>query len=251
MKRLIFCALAGIALCCGARELTLMSYNVKDCNGMDRVNSPSRVATVIKDCKPDIVGLQELDSMTNRSGRRDMPATLGGLTGMQHLFDPAIDFDGGRYGIGMLTAEKPLSTRQVALPGREEARTLLVADYPDFSLACTHLSLTKDDRLAAADTIISLAAKAAVPFFLMGDFNDYPDSELLARLGRAGFTALSDTTARTFPADMPDCTIDYILVRMPHGQATPTVLSRTVVPDSIASDHRPVLVRVALPETAR
>lgn len=71
------------------------------------------------------------------------------LTGMHPFFAPAIDYDGGKYGIGMLSREKPLDVRVVPLPGREEARTLFVADFPDYTFVGTHLSLTGDDRMAS------------------------------------------------------------------------------------------------------
>lgn len=47
--------------------LKLITYNVRNANGMDGVISFRRVANVINNASPDVVAIQEVDSMTNRS----------------------------------------------------------------------------------------------------------------------------------------------------------------------------------------
>lgn len=49
--------------------LKLMSYNIKNANGMDNVCNFQRIANVINNTSPDVVAIQEVDSMTNRSGQ--------------------------------------------------------------------------------------------------------------------------------------------------------------------------------------
>ena len=75
MKKLIvlIVLLLGIALdSLGQnRQLQVMSYNVRHCAGMDLVVDYDRTASVIVQQQPDVVALQELDSMTGRSGHRD------------------------------------------------------------------------------------------------------------------------------------------------------------------------------------
>ena len=50
--------------------LKLMSYNIKNANGMDNVCNFQRIANVINNTSPDVVAIQEVDSMTNRSGQK-------------------------------------------------------------------------------------------------------------------------------------------------------------------------------------
>ena len=45
----------------------LMTYNVKNGAGMDGVTDYARTASVIIQEKPDVVAIQELDSVTGRS----------------------------------------------------------------------------------------------------------------------------------------------------------------------------------------
>ena len=56
-----------------AREnntLRIMSYNVRNCNGLDKVVDFQRIADVINKACPDVVAVQELDSVTKRSKGR-------------------------------------------------------------------------------------------------------------------------------------------------------------------------------------
>ena len=61
----------GIALTVSAQDtLKVMTFNVRHCAGMDLVVDYDRTAAVIALQQPDVVALQELDSMTSRSGQR-------------------------------------------------------------------------------------------------------------------------------------------------------------------------------------
>ena len=79
--------------------------------------------------------------MTGRSGGIDVLRTLGERTLMFPTYAPAIDFDGGKYGVGMLSKEKPVSYRYIALPGREAERVLLWVAFARyiFCLSLIHL----------------------------------------------------------------------------------------------------------------
>ena len=50
--------------------LKLMTYNIKNANGMDDVCNFQRIANVINNASPDVVAIQEVDSMTKRSGQK-------------------------------------------------------------------------------------------------------------------------------------------------------------------------------------
>lgn len=227
-----------------ADTLRLMTYNIRGGVGMDNRRDHGRTARAISRGGADIVCVQEVDSMTRRSGRTFILADIARQTGMHATFSPAIDFDGGRYGIGMLSREKPLAVRRIALPGREEARTLLVCTFRDYIVACTHLSLTDSDRMASLDILRREARKSRKPFFLLGDWNDTPGSPFLQALGH-DFRMLGETAEATFPADRPDERIDYVAIAR-KGSRRVCTLSSEVVPEPAASDHRPVIVLVDL-----
>ena len=77
---------------------------------------------------------------------------------------------------------------------------------------------------------------------LAGDMNSRPTEKPQMELKRH-FTALNDTTAYTFPADHPDYCIDYIY-GYTANEYDFKVLQQSVLPESVASDHRPVQVDV-------
>ena len=173
MRKLLLLLFSALFVLSAQAEdvLRLMTYNVRNANGMDGICNYQRVANVINNARPDIVAIQELDSMTARSNRTDVLKELAERTQLHPCFAPAIDYDGGKYGIGILSKETPLRVQTFALPGREEARTLLVAEFPEYVFACTHLSLTEEDRMKSLEILKSVAANTRKPFFLAGDFN--------------------------------------------------------------------------------
>lgn len=245
--------LAGLLLCAPAlvaqipppkdeNSLRVVSYNTHNCIGMDDVTSYDRVADVISSCAPDVVALQELDSMTMRS-RTDVLGELASRTMMHPTFGAAIEYGGGKYGIGILSREKPLGVRRIPLPGSEEPRVLLIAEFERYVVCCTHLSLTAEDRLASARIIIDAVGEVEKPLFLAGDMNDENDSDMQRLLG-GRFTVLNDPGQPTFGTGKRAECIDFI-----YGMNNRTLYSlsgRGVVPEEVASDHRPLWVDVKL-----
>ena len=59
-----------------------MSYNIRIGIGMDQQTNLKRIAEVINKIQPDYVGLQEVDSVCERSGWINQYAELARLTGM-------------------------------------------------------------------------------------------------------------------------------------------------------------------------
>lgn len=224
----------------GQDTLKVMTYNVRHCAGMDLVVDYDRTADVINLQQPDIVALQELDNMTSRSRQRFQLGELASRTGYHPVFGAAIDYDSGKYGVGILTRETPLSTKLIPLPG-DEPRVLLVVELQDYVMACTHLDLEKEPRLASIPLIVKEAQRWQKPFLLAGDWNDTPDSELLQEMEKH-FTILSDNGV-SYPADEPTECLDYIAIFKVHAVE---VLESTVIDEPEASDHRPVAVRMKM-----
>ena len=241
MKRgiVLFLMLWGITLSVlGQDTLKVMTYNVRHCAGMDLVLDYGRIATVVAQQQPDVVALQELDSMTGRSEQRYQLGELASRTGYHPVFGAAIDYDGGKYGVGILTRETPLSTKRIPLPG-DEPRVLLVVELQDYVIACTHLDLEEEPRLASVPLIIEEAQRWQKPFLLAGDWNDTPDSELLQEMAKY-FTILSGDQA-SYPADEPQDCLDYVAVFKGNFME---VLKSTVINEPEASDHQPVMVKL-------
>lgn len=245
MKRLIPILLLACSLTAMAGGLKVMSYNIRNCKGMDGNVDYTRVADVINAHKPDVVMLQEVDSATVRYGGAVVSDTLAMACGYVSTYAPAINFQGGKYGVALLTRHKPLSVRQYALPGREEKRTLVVAEFEHYVLACTHLSLTEQDRIASLPIIIAAARQCDKPFIIAGDFNAKPDEEFIEQFSKY-FTIVGDSSISTFPADKPNIKIDYIAVYKNKAGARINGKKYKVINAPMASDHRPIIATLPL-----
>ncbi|MDE5647148.1 MAG: endonuclease/exonuclease/phosphatase family protein [Muribaculaceae bacterium] len=249
MKKTILMAAAAIAALASCSEPTtvkMMSYNIHNGIGLDEVTDYARIGEMIKSHNPDVVAIQEIDSATTRSEGVYVLGEIAKAAGMNDYYAPAIDYRGGKYGIGLLCKEEPISIKRHALPGREEQRAIIIAEFPEYAFACTHLSLTEDDRNASAEIIRSLAKEYDKPFYIAGDFNAKPESQFIKDI-TTDFTPLTETTAPTFPADTPNVVIDYVMSYNPNGVSV-IAENPGVIDEPAMSDHRPIIVTVSIPE---
>ena len=228
--------------------LRLMTYNIKNATGMDGVCDFQRIANVINNASPDVVAVQEVDSVTNRSNQKYVLGEIAERTQMYACFAPAIEYDGGKYGIGLLSKKAPLHLQAIALPGREEARALILAEFEDYIYCCTHLSLTEEDRMKSLEILKTFAASYKKPLFLAGDMNAEPESDFIKELQKE-FRILSNPKQHTFPAPAPKETIDYVAAFKQNDKGF-AVVSSEVVNEPVASDHRPIVVELRAAEKA-
>lgn len=232
-----------------SNTLRIMSYNIYNGKQVDgKTFNYEQQADIIRRMNPDLTTIDEVDSMTERSKGHFAIREYANALGMHYVYSPSIPYKGGKYGMGMLAKKYPQSITRITMPGREEKRTLIIAEYPDYVFASTHFSLTPVDQLKSIDILRSEAAKYDKPFFLAGDLNCTPESEAGKYLSKY-FTLLTDPKAPTFPANAPKETIDYIAV-FKNEQAKNVVLLRNgVINEPKASDHRPVYadIRFAMP----
>ena len=101
MKRNLFLSVLFVLMFAPAhaQQVNILSYNVHNCIGMDKEYNYRRIANVISQTSPDIVALQELDSVTVRNKGIHALGELEKLTGMHGTYAAAIPFQGGSYGI--------------------------------------------------------------------------------------------------------------------------------------------------------
>lgn len=253
MKRfftLLALSFALVCTACSPRSINarLMCYNVHNCVGLDGVLSCERIAGIINDANVEAVALQELDSMTTRYPGHDMLSEVAALTDMYPTYAPTIDYRGGKYGIGVLTREKPLSHCQVPLPCRSEPRALLIVELEDYYYCCTHLSLHEEDRIKSVAIIIDELSKLDKPAIIAGDFNAQPNSYPMMAMGRKFHIFEKQGVSFTFPANEPKREIDYMALYT-GGGATAQVLEHRVLNAPVESDHAPMVAEVIIAPT--
>jgi endonuclease/exonuclease/phosphatase family metal-dependent hydrolase len=244
------CLLLLAAATSQAGELRVLSWNLHHGVGEDDKLDLERIATLIREQKPDLVALQEVDRKCGRTKGVDQAAELARLTGLQMAFGKAMDFDGGEYGQAVLS-RFPIASSQVhRLPGDGEPRIAFEAEVKiegkPLRMITVHLDHQQDDRrLKQAETLVKALENRHEPMVLAGDFNDGPESAALAAFAAPWQAALKKEPKLTCPASKPSSEIDHILLRGLEPKEPAAVL-----PEGVASDHRPVLLVVKVPEVS-
>lgn len=224
-----------------------MCWNLHHGVGEDDKLDLERIAAVIREQKPDLVALQEIDNKCRRSGSVDQAAELARLTGLHGRFGKAMDHDGGEYGQAILS-RFPIGDTQVhRLPGDGEPRIAFEAEVKiegkPLRMISVHLDHQQDERrLKQAETLVKALENHHEPMILAGDFNDAPASPALKVFAAPWSAVAKEEPGLTCPAAKPKDEIDHILLRG-LGAAEPAI----VLPEAVASDHRPVFVRIVLP----
>ena len=80
-----------------------MTYNIHVGVGMDKKLDLQRIADVINKERPDLVGLQEVDRGVKRTEGKDEIVELAAMTRMDYAFAHNLDYQGGQYGVAILS----------------------------------------------------------------------------------------------------------------------------------------------------
>ncbi|MGH2749709.1 MAG: endonuclease/exonuclease/phosphatase family protein [Actinomycetota bacterium] len=230
-------------------ELTVATYNLHHCEGLDGIVDVGRVARVLTGTGAAVVGLQEIDDGLSRSGRTNQPTELAEALGLEITFYPTLERGGGRYGLG-LAARGGVEARFERLPrrGDEEPRGALVARTGDVWVVVTHLSRDRFSRASQTRALASLAKDLDGPVVIMGDLNQTTTSlGPLTEVGLVGDGLRHQTMPlqnvswwRRWLGLAKGRHIDHVLA----GGGARVVRSWTVASD--ASDHLPLVAQIGL-----
>ena len=239
-------------------QLRVLCYNVHWCLGTDGKYDVARLADVINKAKPDLVALQEVDVGVKRSGRVHDVRELSKLTGLAARFGPTQHYEGGLFGNAVMTrlpildvAIHPLpytesTEKRTTYPRGAIAVTMQGPDGKPLRFVSTHFQHNvPEDRVAEAKAINKLFAADddGLRTILAGDMNAVPDAEPVTELLKKWTNAIDEAATPTAPATKPRSRIDYVFYR---DASQFRVVESTVIPESIASDHRPVLAVLEL-----
>lgn len=231
--------------------IKVMTYNVHHCNPPANVGviDLDAIAAVINALKPDVVGLQEIDVNTLRSGKElNQAKELAAKTNMNFYFGKAIDYQGGAYGVAILSKYAISEAKVYPLSSdpstKAEPRILLTLKIvlpsgKTIRFGNTHLDATSNpkNREIQIREINAIASKEVLPFVITGDFNAASGSEAITAMDKV-FTRTCINCAPTIPADQPKKCIDFI----GFTKGSPfNVLTHQVLSETEASDHLPVV----------
>ncbi len=258
---LILCCLWFGAGCAKKMAPSATNYQTADirvlCYNIHHANPPSKpnvidieaIANVIKKQQPDVVALQEIDVNTNRSGKTlNQAEEIARLSGMKYYFAKAIDYDGGEYGVAILSKYPMEKMTNNPLPTADgtggEHRTLATAviNLPGnkkIVFACTHLDAQRSDtnRLLQIKKITEFFQDEKLPVIIAGDFNAAPNSNVINMLDKYFTRTCINNCGSTIPVIIPTKTIDFIAYK---SSDKFIVIEQNVIDEQYASDHRPV-----------
>ena len=233
------------------KTLRVMTYNIHVGVGMDKKLNLERIAEVINRERPDLVGLQEVDRGVKRTEGKDQIAELAKLTRMDFSFAHNLDYQGGQYGVAILSrfliqhADHQKYENRRETERRGMLRVEVEVEGKKLNFVTTHLDYQYEDgRLFETEQLLRLVDGVKGPLIIAGDFNDEPKGNAY-KLMRSKFDdawAGNKTEGFTYPADKPTKRIDYIFYR-----ASDRVrVKRVWIVNTLASDHLPLMAELEI-----
>lgn len=230
------------------KTIRVMTYNIHVGVGMDKKLDLQRIADVINRERPDLVGLQEVDRGVERTERRDEIVELATLTRMKYAFAHNLNYQGGQYGVAILS-RYPIGAidHRMFLNKRETERRGMIRievkiEGKAIHFLTTHLDYQfSDGRLFEAEQLLAKIRDIKGTLIVVGDFNEEPGGTTYKLMSTKFEDAWSanreDHPGFSYPADKPTKRIDYIFFRSSDGVKA----KRSWVVETLASDHIPVV----------
>src|SRR5687768_7308979 len=233
------------------QTVRVMTYNIHVGVGMDKKLDLQRIADVINAARPDLVGLQEVDRGVKRTEGKDEIAELGAMTRMEYAFAPNLDYQGGKYGVAILSRFPIKNSEHRMFENKRESerrgmlRVEVEVDGKRLHFVTTHLDYQfEDGRLFETEQMLKFLEGVKGPLIVVADLNDVPagsayqlmrtkfdDAWVVSGAGGDGFS---------YPADKPVKRIDHIFYRTGVG----TRAKKSWVIETLASDHIPVMAEL-------
>ena len=213
-----------------------------------RMSNLDGIARVLTDY--DLVGLQEVDAGSLRSGFVNQVKYLADQAGFEYMFDQSNRKIGmiSQHGNAVLSRVQPDAITEHKLPGLIPGRGVLEVQFgfgaDALYVLILHMALGRRGRLQQ----IGFLAERICDYhhvILMGDLNCDSDSpEMTVLLERARLCEPAPGL-HTFPSWQPSRQLDHILV------SSSIVVEQVEVLDCAFSDHLPIAMAVRLPEAVR
>lgn len=252
---------ADLAPSYGRNALRLLSFNIQ--TGVDtqdfheyvtkswkqllplkeRITNLNRIAQLVQSY--DLVGLQEVDSGSLRTGFLDQTEYLAHRARFPYWYRQVNRSLGkiAQHSNGVLSRIRPHSIDEHKLPGLRGRGAMLVEFTTNREplLACImHLALGKRARRLQLSYISELVSEYS-QLVVMGDFNCGTDSGELHELVDNTHLTLPTEDLKTFPSWRPNRKYDHILI------SDSLKLKKTHVLEQTHSDHLPICVEIELP----
>ena len=209
----------------------------------ERISNLNRIADLVQSY--DLVGLQEVDSGSLRTGFLDQTEYLAHRARFPFWYRQVNRSLGkiAQHSNGVLSRVRPHAVDEHKLPGLRGRGAMLVelpTNREPILICIMHLALGKRARRLQLGYISELV-KEYSQLVVMGDFNCGTDSRELRELVDSTHLKLPIEDLKTFPSWRPNRKFDHILI------SDSLKLQKTHVLEHTHSDHLPICVEVELP----
>lgn len=232
----------------GVRRISIGSYNIHSCVGLDRRRSPSRIADVLRELDCDIYALQEVD---NEPGDDEDSKQLEYLSEAMHMAavpGMSIVRHSGEYGNALLTRFPVARVHRHDLSYGKwlEPRGAIDVELDiggrALRVIATHLGLSRSERRFQWRQLLAAIAASPPehPTVVLGDMNEwFPRAGTLRDAHKILGEALAPPE---FPSFWPFLALTRIWVRP--AQAIVSVKVHSTPLAKRASDHLPLRAEI-------
>jgi endonuclease/exonuclease/phosphatase family metal-dependent hydrolase len=213
-----------------------------------------QITDFIKQQRPDVVGLIEVDTGSIRTGMVNQADFIARSLGHYSTYEC-------KYGVESVTQFMPIVRKQgnafLAAPSvRGERfhyfdtgvkRLIIELELDDVAIFLVHLSLKYRHRQYQLRHLYDLVRRSRKPVIVAGDFNAFwGDHELYLFTQAAGLASANVQGLPSYPSTGPRMQLDFIL------HSTQIHVDRFEIPDVRLSDHLPLVCdfRVDVPVIA-
>ncbi len=216
------------------------TYNVHGFVGRDGRVDADRIARVVGEIDPDVLGLQEVDCRRDRDALR----RVADATGLDSIAAPTLGREPRFFGNALLTRFPvgDVVRLDISTHGREPRGLLDVAvAVGEIGVRCivVHFGLQAFERRNQAAAVADRVG-AHGPTVVMGDLNEWQPGA--ASLGRLRAVLGPGRGVKSYPASFPLLALDWVWVRP--AVALLDVRAHRSPLAAVASDHLPVVGRI-------
>jgi endonuclease/exonuclease/phosphatase family metal-dependent hydrolase len=172
---------------------------------------------------------------------------------MDFAFAPNLDYQGGKYGVAILSRLPIKATVHRMFENRREAerrgmlKVEVDVDGKTVNFVTTHLDYQSEDgRLFETEQLLKFLNGVKGGLILVADLNDVPEGSayklMRTRFDDAWLTSRAKGDGFSYPADKPVKRIDHIFYRT----GDRIKVKKAWVVETLASDHVPVVAEVEI-----
>ena len=232
------------------KRFRVATYNIHKCRGLDRRVRPARIADVLREINADIIALQEVVSVEEKTPEEDQAQFIAASLGLDYRLGETRRHKGGAYGNVVLSRLPIISARTYDLsqPGREERGCLrtdlevrkgVTLHFYNIHLGTAYLERRRQARRLLEGDMLKGHGGIRI---VLGDFNEWTrglTTKLLSRHFECVDARLHLGRWRTYPGLMPFLHLDHVYFdRSLKLEGAALHRSRMAL---IASDHLPIV----------